>query len=204
MAEPARIDMSEDDVADTSATRRCLATGETLPREAMLRFVLAPDPALGVVPDIAGRLPGRGLWITAKRHVVAEAIARGAFARAARRPVKIDADLPERVERILVQRLVGWLGMARRAGVAVAGAEKLRAVAAKRPILGVIVASDAAADTLRKLGAIDAPRIIGPARAELALAFDHENIAQIGILDASWAERLTSECRRLAAFRASR
>ena len=51
----------------------------------MIRFVIGPD---GVVPDLKRKLPGRGIWITATRAALSDAVARKVFARElqARRP----------------------------------------------------------------------------------------------------------------------
>ena len=86
--------------------------------------MVAPDGAL--VPDIAGRLPGRGLWLTHALDIVAAATAKRSFARAARAPVAVPEDLAGLVERLLASRCRDVLGLARRAGVAVGGFEKVR------------------------------------------------------------------------------
>ena len=95
--------------------RRCVVTGEVLPREAMVRFVVRP-PEQGekgeLIPDLEGRLPGRGLWITARRDIVARAIAKNAFARAAQAPVAVPGDLADRLESLLVRRCIDHLGLA--------------------------------------------------------------------------------------------
>ncbi|MGH7112560.1 MAG: DUF448 domain-containing protein, partial [Stellaceae bacterium] len=74
-------------------TRRCLATGQVRPRAALLRFVVGPDGA--IVADVAGRLPGRGLWLTPRRDIVEQAVAKRLFARAARRPVAVPPGLAD-------------------------------------------------------------------------------------------------------------
>ena len=71
--------------------RRCLATRAVRPKSALLRFVVGPDGTL--VPDLAGRLPGRGLWITPERDIVASAAAKNLFAKAARERVVVPSDL---------------------------------------------------------------------------------------------------------------
>jgi uncharacterized protein len=48
--------------------RRCVVTRERLPKEQMFRFVVSPDRAL--IPDLAGKLPGRGIWLSASRDVI--------------------------------------------------------------------------------------------------------------------------------------
>ena len=61
--------------------RRCAATRERLPKEALVRLAVAPDGTL--VPDIEERLPGRGLWIAARRDIVERAVTKRLLARAA-------------------------------------------------------------------------------------------------------------------------
>src|SRR5258708_26172575 len=79
--------------------RRCLVTGEERAKAALVRFVIGPDGA--VVPDVEGRLPGRGLWTLARREIVAAAVARRPFSRAAERPRTAEAGAPERVRGLL-------------------------------------------------------------------------------------------------------
>jgi len=93
-------------------------------KAALVRFVVAPDGTL--VPDVAARLPGRGLWLTARRDIVEAAMAKRLFGRAARKPVTVSADLADRVELLLRQRCADLIGLARRSGKAVAGYEKVR------------------------------------------------------------------------------
>ena len=75
--------------------RRCLATGEVLPKDAMVRFALGP--ADDIVPDLAQDLPGRGLWVKADRGAIASAATKGLFSKAAKKPVKADPHLAELV-----------------------------------------------------------------------------------------------------------
>jgi len=131
--------------------RTCIATGEQTTPERLIRFVVAPDGE--VVPDLARRLPGRGLWVRAERTAIERAIVRKLFARAARSPVKVPADLGERVERLLLERALADLARARRAGRAVAGFAKVeQLIAAGRAGL-LVVADEAEGDGLRKLAA---------------------------------------------------
>ena len=60
--------------------RRCISTGESLPPERLIRFVIGPDD--GLVPDLGRELPGRGVWLKAKREVVEDAVRRKLFGRA--------------------------------------------------------------------------------------------------------------------------
>src|SRR5262249_25133213 len=103
--------------------RRCICTGESGDRPFLLRFVIGPDDEL--VPDVAARLPRRGLWWPPRRDIVERAVAKRLFARAARRPVTVPLGLADRIEALLAQRCRDGLGLARRAGLAVAGFTKV-------------------------------------------------------------------------------
>ncbi|MGH7049703.1 MAG: DUF448 domain-containing protein [Acetobacteraceae bacterium] len=102
------------------------------PKEAMLRFVAGEGRIL--VPDLEARLPGRGIWLSARGDVIEAARASGQLGRTVARvaggPVTIADDLLVQLQEELVRRIVGLLGLARRAGQAVAGWE---AVGAWRP-----------------------------------------------------------------------
>ena len=106
-----------------AAQRRCIVTGEIGERSRLLRFVVGPQGEL--VPDVAARLPGRGLWLTPRRDIVERAVAKRLFARAARRPVTVPVGLADRIEALLAQRCIDAIGLARRAGLAVAGFERV-------------------------------------------------------------------------------
>jgi len=99
--------------------RTCIVTGETLPQDGLIRFVLAPDGT--VTPDIFKKLPGRGLWVKADAATLRLAVLRNRFAVAARRSVKIPPDLPGQVESQCLSRLEGAPGMANRANLLAAG-----------------------------------------------------------------------------------
>lgn len=104
--------------------RRCLVTGEVRPVDELLRFVVSPDG--GIVPDVAGRLPGRGLWVQSDRAVLDRACSRNLFRRAARADVAVPAGLAALVEAQVLQRCIDLIGLARRANEAVFGFEKAR------------------------------------------------------------------------------
>jgi predicted RNA-binding protein YlxR (DUF448 family) len=129
--------------------RTCIATGETATPERMIRFVVGPEG--DVVPDLARRLPGRGLWVRAERPAVERAVARNLFAKVARKPVKAGSDLADRVERLLLDRVLADLGRARRAGRAVAGFAKVEQMIAKRRAGLLVIADEADGGGLAEL-----------------------------------------------------
>ncbi len=138
--------------------RRCIISGTVQPKQGMVRFVIGPGET--VVPDLEGRLPGRGLWLTADRAMVERAVARKAFSRAARKPVQVEAGLPDLLAALLVRRCLDLIGLARRAGQAVAGFDSVReALRAGRVgrsgVPGLLLAAiDGAADGRAKLRAL--------------------------------------------------
>ena len=104
--------------------RRCIATGEVQPKRGLIRFAVSPDGI--VVPDILEKLPGKGIWVAAERSALETAVTKGLFARAARQPVKVPETLVADVEAGLAKRLIDGISMARKAGRAVAGFEKVK------------------------------------------------------------------------------
>ena len=115
--------------------------------------------------------------------------------------MRIAPDLSARVEAGLVRRLVDWLGLARRAGAAVAGFEKTRAALARGRLVLIVAANDASPAESARLAGPEIPRLGLLTRDELGQAFGRDALVNIGILNAGWAERLTTEHARLAGFR---
>ena len=141
---------TEPTVAVAGPLRTCIATGEEGAPERMIRFVVGPQG--DVVPDLARRLPGRGMWVRAERAAVERAVAKNLFAKSAKAAVRPAADLPERVERLLLERALADLGRARRAGRAVAGFVKVEQMIGRQRAGLLIVADEAGLGKLRASG----------------------------------------------------
>ena len=196
--------------------RHCIATGLTGPAAAMVRFVRAPSGE--VVPDVAGDLPGRGVWITARKDLVDKAIAARAFARGLKpdaksgkraandtsgSPLTVRDDLPQEVERLLAKRCLDLLGLARRSGALATGMEKVAALAKAGKIAVLIAASDGAADGRKKLKRLcpGIPVVEIFSSGELGLALGRENVIHAALTSDGFAERFIMEVRRLEGFR---
>jgi len=192
----------EADDDETGPLRRCIASGERLDPERMIRFVVGPEDRL--VPDVAGKLPGRGIWVQADRAKLAQAIDKRLFTRAARRPVKVDADLAELVERLVERQCLDLIGLAKRAGAAVAGFDKVETMLRRGPVGVLVEASDGAADgreKLRRLAPGSAVVALFPAAA-LATAMGRDGIVvHIAIARGKLAARLVAASDRLAGLR---
>ncbi|HUG61645.1 MAG TPA: DUF448 domain-containing protein [Methylomirabilota bacterium] len=129
--------------------RTCLGTRAVAPPAALLRFVRAPDGA--VVPDVTGKLPGRGVWVTARRDVVEQAVRKRLFARGFKGEAVADPGLPELVDRLLADRALRSLSMARKAGRVVTGFGKVTTALGRGGVVAVIHAAEAADDGRRKV-----------------------------------------------------
>ncbi len=185
--------------------RRCIATGQVLPRSALLRIALGPDGTL--LPDVCGDLPGRGLWITPARDMIDRARKKNLFARAAKSPVRITGDLAEQAEALVLRRCLDSLGLARRAGQLVAGFEKAKAslVAGRAAVL--VQACDAGEDGRRKLrdlanrqpGVLVVDELF--LKSELGQTLGREESVHIAVASGGLADKFMAECGRLQALR---
>jgi len=187
------------DASPTGPLRRCLVTGEERPKAELVRFVVGPDGA--VVPDVDGRLPGRGLWTLARRDIVAAAVARQLFARAAKRAVTAAPDLPDRVAGLLQRRCIEGLGLARRAGQAVAGFDQVRAWLDRGRCGALVIASDASPAVRRKLESGLPPVADALTADELGAAFARDASTYVGVAAGELAKRIVTDAARLTGFR---
>lgn len=193
-------------LAEASRERRDVVSGQVMPEARLIRFVAGPDGV--VVPDLARKLPGRGVWVEATREALALAVKKNAFARSARAPLKPGIDLPDQVEALLARRCLDQLGLARREGSLISGFEKVASAMTSAKAGWWIEASDGAMDGRRKLFALRArsPRpdlpVFGAFQArELSVSTGGENVIHVALLAGRRAEHWTQEVRKLAGFR---
>lgn len=171
----------------------------------LIRFVIGPDET--VVPDLARKLPGRGMWVEASRASVDAAAAKNLFSRSAKTRLKAQPDLSDLVERLLVRRCLDQLGLARREGVIISGFEKALAAVRSGKAAWLIEASDGSQDGRGKLIAAarrqsPEPQVCGAFSAEeLSLALGLENVIHSILPAGRLAGRWTEEVRKLAGFR---
>ena len=181
--------------------RRCFVTRRLDDKDALIRFVVGPDDT--VCPDVAGELPGRGLWLSAERYVLHTACAGNLFAKGFRPAVAVDADLTDRVEALVAERCLGLLGLARRAGALAAGFEQVRAMLASGDAGILVVAREAADDGRRRLEKLDraVPVVRVFSAIELARALGREHVVYVAVAKGRMAKRIATEAGRLAGFR---
>ena len=186
--------------------RFCVVTRAVKPVDELIRFVAGPD---GVVPDVKRKLPGRGLWITASRKALADAVARKAFARGFKRDVRVPADLAALTERLLVQSALDALAIAGKAGLAPAGFAKVEAALMRDRVVALLHASEAAADGVKKLTGVlksrpDVDRITvirAFDSAQLDLALGRANVVHAALLAGPPSDTFLARFQRLERFR---
>lgn len=187
--------------------RQCIVTRERGEPDALIRFVADPDGR--IVPDLKGRLPGRGVWVGARRALVEQALKKKLFARALKMQVSADPGLPDLIDRLLAQACLGLLGLARKAGQVATGAEQVdRAIRSKAA--GVVVqAADAAPDGCRKVRAAltasrqsgQVPRVAAFTSDELSLALGLPNVVHAAVLAGRHGEAFHRAALKVARYR---
>jgi predicted RNA-binding protein YlxR (DUF448 family) len=182
----------------------CAVTREVRPERDLIRFVAGPEGR--VVPDLKARLPGRGVWVGLDRRLVAEAARRKAFSRALKSEVAADADLADQVARLMRQAALGRLGLARRAGGAVAGFAKTESAVRSGRLAALLTASDAARDGRDKMRAMlarqaaAAPHIELFDAAELGLALGRSHVIHAAVLQGPAGRSFKDAAMRLLRY----
>jgi hypothetical protein len=185
--------------------RLCAVSRAVKPVDDLIRFVVGPD---GVVPDLKRKLPGRGLWITADKATLRDAVARNVFARGFKRELRVGPGLVEETERLLARAALDALAIAGKASLVAAGFAKAEAAIAHEAIVGVIHAADAAADGVAKLaGALrrrgdDAAIAVVRAfsSAQLDLALGRSNVVHAALLAGPANDTFLARVARLERF----
>lgn len=184
--------------------RRDIVSGEVMPEGRLIRFVAGPD---GVVPDLSRKLPGRGMWVEATRAAVETAARKGGFSRSAKTKLVAAPDLADRVEALLMKRVLDGLGLARRGGDITFGFEKAAAAIKSGKVAWMVEASDGAEDGRRKLLQVarrtpKPPRMLGVFSGDdLSLALGLGNVIHLVFLAGRGADRWTQDVERLSGFR---
>ena len=200
--DPVETEADGADEPETGPLRRCVVTRERLEKERMIRFVIGPGGQ--VVPDLAARLPGRGIWLSARGDVIETARTRGAFAKAARAPVTVPPDLLTSLQAALVRRVGEHLGLARRAGQAVAGFSKAREWLEKGSAALVVQAADGSVEErARFIGGRATPVVAPLDGASLGAIFGRDHVVHVAIASGQLAGRIRVEAERLAGLTAS-
>ncbi len=200
----------ENTAPETGPERTCIVTRTKGAPQDMIRFVLGPD--LMVVPDIRHKLPGRGVWVTARADKVAEAVKRQAFARGFKVKAVASAQLVDELDALLRQDCQQFLSLVNKAGLLITGFAKVEAAVESGRVVGLIHAIDAGSDGVRKLGQTlrrgfgedDLPPQIKLFTGdELDLALGRTNVIHAALIAGTASEAFITRCRRLIAYRSN-
>jgi predicted RNA-binding protein YlxR (DUF448 family) len=202
------------DIAGSGPERTCVLSGEKAARDALIRLAIAPDGQ--VLPDALAKAPGRGAWLAVSRPTLEAALAKGKFAGAMKRafkgaPIRIGADLPERIEAALRRAFTDRLGLELRAGKLLLGSDRIADNARGGKIAWLAHAGDASEDGSRKLDQAwrvgreaEGTRLAGTRlpldRAALSVALGRDNVVHLALTDAAAADRLAVPLGRLMRF----
>jgi uncharacterized protein len=211
LARPDELEADDGPRKSAAGTARlCIATREIKPIAELMRFVLDPDGA--VVPDLKRKLPGRGVWVTAQRGVIADAINRGAFRRGFKNDAKVSKDLLSLIDRLLVRSVLDSLAIAYKAGHVTAGFSKVEAAIENDGIVAVVQAKDASPDGCRKIaaslkrrfgdGGEEIVTIAAFTSEQLDLALGRPNVVHAALLAGRASETVLARWRVLDHFRA--
>ena len=189
--------------------RFCVVTRTVKPIDELIRFVVGPD---GVVADVKRKLPGRGLWITADRATLKDAIAKKVFARGFKRDVRVTAELVEQTERLLVRSALDALAIAGKSGLVAAGFGKAEAALNRERVIGLIHAAEAKSDGMSKLKSALRQRedaetiavVTAFTSAQLDLALGRSNVVHAALLAGPASGTFLARFERLERFAPAR
>ena len=179
----------------------CIVTRTVKDEAELIRFVRSPDGM--AVPDLARKLPGRGVWVSLDRKILAEAVRKKLFSRGFSAETTMPPDLPDMVSQLLRQQALSLLSLAKKAGEAVSGFMKVEEMLGRGRAKLLFHGTDAALDGCRKLDRLAAPEVERVAlfeRRELDLAFGRPNVVHAAVAKGGLAEKLSAAVRRIEMF----
>lgn len=194
--------------------RKCAVTGDVVPKAHLIRFVLSPDNV--VTPDLKTKLPGRGVWVSAKRSLIKDAVKKKVFHRGFVKEVTVNPEIDQQLEDLLEKSAIGWLKLANKSGLAIFGFTKLMAALEKGSIIALFHASEASLDTAEKLdykfrtkseqsGILEQGGLKNPCycykTADLSLAFGQANVIHAGLKQGGVSSGMIEATEKLLSYR---
>lgn len=183
------------------AERTCIVTRIARDETELLRFVRSPEGV--AVPDLARKLPGRGVWVSLNRQILGQAVAKRQFSRGFGAETAAAATLPDVVAGLLRKSALSYLSLARKAGEAVNGFMKVEEMLLRGRARLLFHAAEAQPDGCRKLDRLAGPdvsRIAMFGRDELDLALGGANVIHAAVAKGGLAEKLVLAVRRLEVY----
>jgi predicted RNA-binding protein YlxR (DUF448 family) len=177
--------------------RKCIVTGYRTNKNELIRFVVSPEKVL--VADLKNKLPGRGIWVKATREILEKAIVGNMFSKSAKEKINVEPDLINNIENQIRKQILNQISLARKAGVAIFGFEKVRSALTKQTKFLLIQAYDGSMKELARLsGRIEKRNIISCLNGlELGLAFGRDTVIHCVILNSGFIEKIVFDANRL-------
>jgi predicted RNA-binding protein YlxR (DUF448 family) len=179
------------------SARKCLVTGEALDKSALLRFVRAPDGTLTF--DLHHKLPGRGAYVTADTSSLRTAISKNLFAKSFKDKTIIPPALPAQIISQIKNQALQTLALARRAGEAITGHEKVQDAILRGQAAFLVMATDAGADAVNKArqAARDLPILAHFDRDALGAIFGRDQAVWVAVASGGLADKFLWATGRL-------
>ena len=200
-----------DDGGSSLSVRRCIVTRTERDPADLIRFVA--DPSGAIVPDLARKLPGRGVWVTAERAVVEAATKGNAFAKSLKRQVTVAATLPETVDALFIRHVLAALSLANKAGLVSTGNEKVEKLLDSGQAVALLHGSDGTSEGRRKLDRkftaiqrdkqLPVPIVDWLTIEQLSLAMGRSNVVHAALIQGGATRRFLKEAERLQRYRSS-
>ena len=185
---------------DTAPNRKCLVLQESAPKAGLIRFVKAPGGI--IVPDVLGKLPGRGFYVTSEKNVLQKAIDNKMFPRSSRKAAQVPENLIEMIEQQMAQRVIHLISMARKAGQAVCGFEKVKSWLATGQVKVLLQAVDGSQRGKSKLWTPEGARFFDCLTAsELGLAFGRTHVIHSAVATGGLGKRVIEDAAKLRGLR---
>ena len=176
-------------------------------RDEMIRFVLDPDNR--VVPDLRRKLPGRGVWITARRNFVQQAVDKRLFSRGFKKDVAVENELVQTIEDQLRASVTGLLSLARKANVLIVSRSKVEAQIRSGDVSLILQASNKDGDGKQKINRLAKQTVPPPDMYEIFTSEEMDvisggvNTAHIALKNSGITEKINGAIRRSLIFTGS-
>lgn len=199
---------------EEAESRLCAVTRVARTPDELIRFVA--DPEGRIVPDLARKLPGRGVWLTATRSTILQAVRQKAFARSLKTDVTAGAEIADLITDLMLRRVLDYLGLANKAGLAMSGFTQVERALERDRVYAILHAADGAPDGARKLdqkfehvlndkgikpGEQSRRMVRFLTSAELSLAFGRSNVVHAALAAGGASRKFLKEAERLLHYR---
>lgn len=194
------MNIEKNNKKNKDSVRKCIVSGEVMDKENLIRFINSPDNT--IIPDFKNRLGGKGVWVEAKKSVLAKAIEKNFFAKALKTKVKVDNSLLEMVEKAYIKKGLDYISFAKKAGVLITGFEKVKEIIIKNKVLFLIEAKDSSGDGKSKMTKIASKLPIFELynTEELDKALNKVNTVHIAVIKSDMGNSVLKELNKIKLF----